>query len=82
MGSHGDRVMQCEWCGREGKSMWGLPPNIAPLWDVDGEGLLCELCLDGAYPQLTLRWFRGKFPKDVSDLIERLSYPEWARMPR
>ena len=73
--------LQCE-CGREGKCIWDLPPNVAPLWDVDGVGLLCELCLDDAHPGLTVRWFRGRFPKDVAELIERLSYSEWARMPR
>ena len=81
MGSYGDRWLQCD-CGRWGKRYWPIASNVAPLWDVDGIGLLCDLCMVGAYPQLTLRWFRDKFPMEVAELIESLSYPEWARMPR
>ena len=85
MGSHGDSCLRCSEYGRCGKCSEPeyLPPDVPALWDFDGYEpyLLCDLCYDGAYPHLTLRFLRGKFPKGVTDLIESLAYPEWARMP-
>ena len=82
MGSYGDEWLWCCKCWRWGKCMWPeyLPPNVPALWDIDNYGLVCDLCFDDAYPQLTLPFFRGKFPVDVADLIESFAYPEWARI--
>ena len=79
MGSYGNQLLQCVGCGRWGMCMLPeyIPAHMPELWDIDGVGLLCELCNDDVYPQLILQFFRDKFPIAVADLIVRFAYPHW-----
>ena len=93
---HADQFYPCDICWRRGKPKpmccrrQGKPmrcphhPDVPELYFVLGDPSLaiCDLCLDGAYPQLTLGWFRQKFPKDIADVIESLAYPEWAKLTK
>jgi hypothetical protein len=46
MGSYGDVVLECSWCGQQGKCVLDEYLNgWPPLTDVDGVGVLCDLCL-------------------------------------
>ena len=72
--------LRCNLCKRWGKYTLPeyLPANVPAFLDLDHPMiLLCVLCRDGAYPQLTLHFFRRKFPIDVARLIEFCTYPEW-----
>ena len=78
MGSFGDVWLQCKACRVDGKCRIGLPAYIPELLDIDGYGLMCELChrsIKDAYPRLTARWFEDKFPSPVAKLIARMAYP-------
>ena len=78
MGSFGDVWLQCKACEVDGKCRIGLPAHIPELLDIDGYGLMCELChrsFKDAYPPLTARWFEDKFPSPVAKLIARMAYP-------
>ena len=81
MGSYGDTWLKCTWCTRDGKCqtrrMCG--DHIPSLLDIDGVGLLCDLCYDSAYPRLTVWFFRKKFPSLVAEAIERMAYPVWVK---
>ena len=46
MGSYEDRWLGCTNCWTWGKRMANMPPDVTPLCDVDGVGVLCPDCLD------------------------------------
>ena len=50
MGGYGDRWVQCTYCRKWGKCSIDLAPNITPLADVDGIGVLCDPCRDRGGP--------------------------------
>ena len=80
MGSYGDTWLQCTACRVDGKCRLGLPAHIPCLIDIDGYGLMCELChksFKDAYPRLTAWWLEDKFPSLVAKMIERMVYPVW-----
>jgi len=45
MGSYGDKDLWCHWCWKSGSCQDELPDGVIPLWDVDGVGLLCDVCM-------------------------------------
>ena len=80
MGSYGDRWLRCTWCEKWGKCLWDLPPDITPLLDVDGIGVLCDPCYDRGHPpqydyiQRLLRAKLGKPAVCKSGLIADFVY--------
>ena len=50
MGSFGDSWLSCTWCQKKGMNCGEIPDDVAILCDIDGIGLLCELCQVRQWP--------------------------------